>query len=643
MSSFQVARRGGLTALTVFATAVLLLVGFAPGSASAADVTSGKATFNLTSGKAGKVSAVNPAKVAKRFGKKGAKVTSAAKNGSFGTKVSTGLAGGIRFASGKRKVAITGLSANVFGKKTVVRGKLRGKTINVFNAFGNATINLDGKTAKVSQAKLSLSNNAAGQIRKALKLKKAPKGKLGTLSLFVKVTSDEPVDPCELDPNAEGCPIVDPYLAQCDVAATNKVTGSLPAPAPLPTLANPESVTSLDSIGWGLKTSFRSYVIFGAQGSMHGLDGATTVGGPPVISGFDFPVTSAEYSDNGTGILEDDQAVVETSGTAVFCATAHNFRVAVSDPTFVIDGDDSRIIATVDTNLTGVWTQPQRIDLADLKLGEITQSTATEGTTVDWGQIAASFTQNGADAICGTGEQAACNYSAGTELDPVALSINTANAMPVDQYNAQCGVPVASVVSNSWPTVSALPTLSGAVAAAGNSIDWGFKATFRGYVFGAPPAGSFQALNGASRSPGMDPTRGFSYPIADAEYAVNTGVAEDDQAIVNGTGTGLYCKSGHGFWVSISDPTIVIDGENSRLVATVSQNTYGPSMDQPWQTPQRIDLADLDLSSVTPTYGTGTVTWTAIPATVSDEAGSIAGSYTSGTELDPITVSLETE
>ena len=508
-------------------------------------------------------------------------------------------------------------------------------------------MNKSAGTAKLTGARLALTNQAAARIRKALKLKKAPKGKLGTVSVNFKLSEKPPVDPCVENPDAEGCPVTDPYLEQCDVAATSKVTGSLPAAAALPTLSNPESISGLSSMSWGFKSSFRSYVIFGAQGSMHGLDGATTVGGPPVISGFDFPVESAEYSDNGTGTLDDDQAVVETSGTAVFCATAHSFRVAISDPTFVIDGDDSRIIATVDTNLTGVWTQPQRIDLANLDLGEINQTAATEGTTIDWGEISASFTQAGADAICGTGEQVACDYTEGTELDPVALSINTANALPVDQYNSECSVPVASVASNSWPVASELPTLSGAVAATSDPIGWGFKSSFRNYLQFAPPAGSFQPFDGASVISNPSPPNvplGFSYPVSDAEYAANTAATDDDQAIVNGTGTGLYCKSGHFFWLSISDPTIVIDGDHSRLVATVSQNTNGGADPAgPWQTSQRIDLADLDLSGVTPTYGSGTVTWASIPATVSEEAGTIAGSYTPGTALDPITVSLETE
>ena len=108
----------------------------------------------------------------------------------------------------------------------------------------------------------------------------------------------------------------------------------------------------------------------------------------------------------------------------------------------------------------------------------------------------------------------------------------------------------------------------------------------------------------------------------------------------------MFCKPGHGLWVSITDPTVVIDGANSRIVATVSENLYGaPPNHGAWETPQRVDLADLDLTGITPTYGTGTVTWSAVPATLSESASPFA-TYPQGpgpVALDPITVTVSTD
>jgi hypothetical protein len=97
--------------------------------------------------------------------------------------------------------------------------------------------------------------------------------------------------------------------------------------------------------------------------------------------------------------------------------------------------------------------------------------------------------------------------------------------------------------------------------------------------------------------------------------------------------------------VALSNPTIVIDGAHSRIVADLSQNTNGNGFSPvpgPWQTTQRVDLADLDLSGIDPSYGSGSVTWSAIPAKLSPDAAPF-GNLAEGTALDPITVSLETE
>lgn len=223
----------------------------------------------------------------------------------------------------------------------------------------------------------------------------------------------------------------------------------------------------------------------------------------------------------------------------------------------------------------------------------------------------------------------------------------------VDPYHEKCGVPVARVVRNAWPDAAPLPTLSNALAAnSAEGIVWGFSTSFRGYVFGtmsgnAPPPDlgdqALQALDGASRSGfPLNPTRGFSFPVTDGDYAENSADPADDQAILNGSGTALMCNSKHGFWVSISDPTVVIDGADSRIVADVSQNLYGPQLDGPWQQSQRIDLARLDLTGITPDSGPGTVSWASVPVTLSPEAAPFA-TYGAGKELDPITVTLETQ
>lgn len=194
-----------------------------------------------------------------------------------------------------------------------------------------------------------------------------------------------------------------------------------------------------------------------------------------------------------------------------------------------------------------------------------------------------------------------------------------------------------------------LPTLSNPTATSSPAnLNWGFKASFRGYVYGTmtaagEPDKALQALDGASRAfPPFDPTRGFSFPVSDGQYSSNGPGVGDDQAVIPGTGTALICNAEHSFWASISDPTVVIDGENSRIVATISQNINGNGMfgeRGPWQTPQRVDLADLDLAAVTPVEGASGVTYTDIPVSLSSDAAPFA-TYPAGTALDPISVTV---
>jgi hypothetical protein len=667
MSSSLTARQGAAAALAIVSAIAMLLVGFQIGSANAADVTSGNAAFKITSGKAGKVSAIKPARVAKRFGK-GAKVTANLKRGGFNKVVRSGIAGGIKLASGKRRVKITGLTVAIYAKRAVIRGKLAGKKLNVFAASGKAKLDKPGRTARLNGARLTLTGKAARQIRKKLKLKKAPKGKLGTFSLNLKVTSDTPVDPCVTDPDAEGCEITDPYLAQCGVDAVVKVPGSITPADAVPEFTNQTGASGPANLAWGFKSSFRSYATTIAGGSIHALDGAVTTGTAPSFSGFEFPAAGFRYTDNGTPAdLSDDKAVLEGSGTALFCATAHGFRVAVSNPTIVIDGADSRIDADVDANLSGNWIPNQRVTIADLDVSKVSRMNGETGSIEKWLDAPATLTTEGSQAICGVGELDKCStfYPAGTVLDPVSVEVNLPDQLTgvEDQFNDECGVPVAGISNNSWVGASSLPTLANPVpASAAGGIQWGLASSFRGYVYGfmagsTPPpdlsAKALQALDGASRFPttppgSFDPTRGFMFPVTHGQYAANSAATDDDQAVLDGSGTALFCNSKHSFWVSISNPTIVIDGANSRIVADLSQNTRGPGPvgSEPWQTTQRVDLADLDLSGVTPTYGTGTVEWADVPVTLSEEASPFA-TYSTTPEapktLDPITISLETE
>ncbi len=405
MNASLFARRGLVAAFAATAVALLFLVGMNPGSAKA-DVTTGKAFITINSGKAGFVSAVKPAKVAKRIGKKGARVSSTVSDGMFGSTASALVAGGVRFASGKRKVTVIGLRANVAGRKTTLTGVLAGKRIKVFNAFGAATIDEATGKARLSGGKLHLTKAAAGTIRKVLKLKKAPKGQLGGLFITINTT------------------YVDQYNDQCGVGVASRAIDSWPDATALPTLTGATAITSPTSINWGFKASFRGYV-YGtmtaggkSDKALQPLDGASRTMPPfDPTRGFSFPVSGGQHAANAAG-LADDQAVINGTGTALFCNSEHSFWASISDPTIVIDGENSRIVATVSQNINGngmfgelgPWQAPQRVDLADLG---VVVPTENDGK-LTYTDIPVSLSSSVAPFA---------TYPAGTALDPISVTV----------------------------------------------------------------------------------------------------------------------------------------------------------------------------------------------------------------------------
>lgn len=730
-SSF--AARGITTGVALLAAVAMFFVVYGGVTASAAQ-TSGTATISIGTGKAGKalstkgskVSAIAPAKGKKLKGKV-VQVQAPVKSLTVAAKSNATLKGGVKFQRGKRKVSVTGLTLAINSGKTQVKGKVGGKLISVFTATGKADIDVAGKTVKVGSAKLTLTKAAGNAVRKALKLNKRPTGEVGRFGFYGQIKDELP--PCEVDPNAPGCnpvdpciadptgpncppiPVVDPYLAECGVAATSKVTGALPVAAPLPTLTGAKNTVSPTNVDWGFKESFRQYVIFGAGGSLKAVDGASVQPGVPVPAGFTFPVSGGQYAANDPIDTSDDQAVIPGTGTSLFCATTHKFRVAISNPTIVIDGENSRIVADVDANLTGVWIPSQKIDLATLDLSGATPFYNKSGSEVSWGEIPVTLTQAGGDAICGTGEQAACSYTAGTELDPIDVSVKTpydttdlAALATYVETNLPFPITDSTVGGCTLPTLpdpktidagqasdpagtpvwkgdaaraAAAPDLSAATAVTGGGFNWGFRSSLRGSVNGT---GEFNPALGATASntpyygnggetpvfprpvsPGAGqmsgPGKFFTWPAAttggfyDAAGAGNA----DDRLVLKTQGRVAFCQTqgAQAYGVVFSEPTIVIDGADSRITMDVATR-YRLS----WVR-GTVDIASLDLTNPGLTVNestagsTKTVTWTFPDAAGSPATGPVElttagenvvnmlskGAYVAGLGLDGAKIS----
>jgi len=594
------------TLVLAFAAVVLLL---SPGGAQAATKVGGKATLTLGTGKAGKalkkqrvkLKRVAPAKL------KGKKLTAAVRSVSTGP-VKVGLKGGFTFRRGKRSAPARGLVVAASGKSISVNAKLAGKKLKLFKGAGKVAWTAEGDTkVTIKKGSLKLTAAAAKTLKKKLKLKKARAGAFGKLALTATKTTRTPVDPCVADPNAEGCQpgLQDPYLAQCGLEATSKVAGTLTPAAPLPNMTGAKALAGSPDIAWGFKDSFRGYVNFVAAGSLHALDGASRDGMGPV-AGFKFPVNDGGYKANDPADATDDQAVVNGTGTSVYCATGHGFRIVISDPTVVIDGANSRLVADVDLNMTGVWTPTQRVDLAELDLSETTPFYNRSGSEVTWDRVPASLTADGRKAFCRPAEgdlPEQCLYEEGEPLDPVTVTAKTEGAepFPVTGYCDDVSAGTTQRIDPDWPAVPAQPLPTGGItggATVSSGLDWGIRQGMRGMNPYNPIVVRTSADVAWSDPADMSGAgKYFTWTGSSGTHDPAGAGLEDDRLVQRYAGTVGLCSEAHGYGTVLSDPTVVIDGDDSRVSADVAVRV-GAQGD--WMR-GRVDLVDFDADDITVT------------------------------------------
>lgn len=413
---------------TVFVLFAALLMLTPPAGAAASGDTSGKAVFTFGAGKAGKaltgqkvrIGAIAPGQ-AKRLAGSRSRVT--LRPESMSPAGTVRLKGGLRFVRGSRSVRANHLGLGVNRRKVRVFGTVAGRSMTLMAGTGGGSAKLvDNVMTLAAAGSLRLTHPAAKLIGGKLRLgRKVPAGAIG--SVKVNVRQDR------TPPN------LDPYFAECGLSATSKVNGTLVPATPLPSMTGAKPLAGTPDIAWGFRASLRGYL--GASG-LHAADGAGRDGASP-MAGFTFPVKGGSYKANDPVDTSDDQAVINGRGTALFCNPAHGFRIAISNPTIVIDGARSRIIASIDTNYWGIWTPAQRIDLAKLDLDGIEPFFNRSGARVSWADLPATLTAVGAESLCeppSEGRPGSCSYSEGDELDPVTATAWTA-------YNPGNGSPAA--------------------------------------------------------------------------------------------------------------------------------------------------------------------------------------------------------
>jgi hypothetical protein len=640
-------RRTGaaLIAFAVLALATILLTATAvasPGSGEVVLSLKSDAKDSLTkqgvkatySAKAGKTGA---AKRSKGGGGQAQVVSLPVHEVDLGAAATVHADGGLALTLKGGTANLSGVTLQLGAKSTALAAKLGGKRIVFFRAGGKPQI--DASSVKLKRAPLALTRAGATALGAELGLDRLAAGRAGTLTVdaALHATAPKPSTPAPASPPAKiddggikpplpPDPAAYPYATECPVPAVEGSAGFGDVPGQVSDLAPPpafnpgtsQGVTG-GSLEWGFKNSFRSYVGFvPPAGSILGLEGAVAKPAGPSMaipgSFFDFPVAAGTYEPGTAPDHSDDKLVVDGFGTALFCKSGHGFSVVIKNPSVIIDGADSRIVADVGTNQNGTWYPFQRADIAELDLSAVEPQLSDGGNTLVWEDIPATLS---ADGTLASGL-----YEEGDVLDPVTVKTSLQRPL-LAECTIASGVATPPAVDF---TLAALPTLTDPVTGSGGTINWGFRRSLRSSV---QATGSFQLLGGATAGyPGNmgggatpAPTGGigkfFRFPVA--SYSYEEGEAanpNDDRLIATSNATVGFCNPAAGnYGLVISKPTLVIDGGSSRLVA----NAYSYSGGFPAPSPKGwiggpVDLVDLDTSAVGAVGTSSTVTWGEVTA-----------------------------
>ncbi len=518
--------------------------------------------------------------------------------------------GKLKLANGKRSAVLRELIVQSAGQQTALSAKLGKRRLIVFRAQGKAEI---GKSsAALSKAPLALTGKGADALGQRLGLDSLAAGRVGSLGFAAQLpVEDSKGKPEEQKPTDE---TLDPYAAQCALSVTEKAEGTAADPAPAPSLTSPAGVSG-GKVDWGFKKSFRKYVV-DSGGALAPIAPAEVLNPPlpdPQTGSFRFPAATGSYVVNGPADSSDDQAIVNGVGEIVLCNAPHGFRIVLSNPTVTIDGASSRLTVDVDTNMSGVWTPTQRVDLATLDVDGIAPFYNEDAKTVTWSGLPAFLTEAGEEVLdlCNPMNPGPCEYEEGDPIDPVTVELKTATTVAWP-FAAGCTLSIPATAS-SWPATpaapAALPMLTGPESLSSGAIDWGVRNGLRGSI------NSFGAFNlaGATSSHSVSPTKEMSGPGKFFTWPAATGQYEPGapgRLVLHGGGSVGLCNTSHGYGTVLSNPTVVIDGAKSRLAMDVATR-LGSS----W-TSARVDLAALMIGNVVKTVADGpgageeTITWT---------------------------------
>ncbi|WP_432252056.1 HtaA domain-containing protein [Streptomyces sp. HNM1019] len=351
-------------------------------------------------------------------------------------------------------------------------------------------------------------------------------------------------------------------------------------------------------LDWGIKSSFQSYVTGPiAKGSWSLRDGAATVGSDQ----FRFHSATGSY-DPADGAFE-----AAFSGGVRFLGHrkpdgSYQLDLTIGHPTVRIPagGRGATLYAdmTGKAKGTGKVTSARQVPLATLDLGGVTMRGG--GSPVVLNHLPAKLTSEGAKAFAGY-------YTAGTELDPVSLSVD-APARKAPKPGAEPTHGASADPGKDRPR--------GAFTTA--AVDWGVRRTFREYVTGPVAKGEWRLSDGAQDGGALFRFRG------------GKGTYDERRNTLRATFQGRIGFRGKDLDLALSGVSVRVADGRGTLAADVTRDG---------STAGDVPLATFKAAQLRAQKGLIAVTES--PATLTTRGAEVFGGlYRAGTAMDPVSLAV---
>ncbi len=368
--------------------------------------------------------------------------------------------------------------------------------------------------------------------------------------------------------------------------------------AAAPANAQPSEFPIVDgSIDWGVKESFRNYLVSPiAHGEITTGDGASV----DDDGAYAFPVTGGSYSVGTHDVTARSEGYVHFWG--------HGGELDLTFADLRVETDHAAGTGVLYADVTDPAGTREDVPFADLDLS----GTAWEqGEYMTVGDVPAVLTEAGADAFAGF-------YGAGEALDPVTIAVKAGEPEPGGGDGDPTETPGPDDPGTTPPAEP--EETEGVLDIVDGRADWGVKESFRNYVTGPIAGGDIAVSDGAEQH--ADGT--FRFTQATGAFDTETG--ELDAAFA-----GTVRFTGHHGELDLTVTDLAVRGTGDDLSLYVGDTELA-------------DLEDVELGAVdgglSVAGAAAVLTEAGAEFFAADVNGQETRFYEAGDEVDPVAFAL---